>query len=153
MLEDGSPQLNVALTRATVVATTYAARGVLILPADLPQISAEDVCAMIEAAQFPPVVVIAPDHRREGTNAMLVNPAGLIQYDFGPDSFSRHVAQAKSKGAKVKIMELESLAHDVDLPEDLTFLNGQLQYWTKSENNGKEKSMGYYGKLIAENGE
>lgn len=153
VLEDGSPQLNVALTRATVVATTYAARGVLILPADLPQISAEDVCAMIEAAQFPPVVVIAPDHRREGTNAMLVNPAGLIQYDFGPDSFSRHVAQAKSKGAKVKIMELESLAHDVDLPEDLTFLNGQLQYWTKSENNGKEKSMGYYGKLIAENGE
>src|SRR5512136_2830227 len=34
--EHGSPQLNIALTRATIVAQTYATRGVLILPADLP---------------------------------------------------------------------------------------------------------------------
>lgn len=150
VLEDGAPHLNIALTRATVIATTYAARGVLILPADLPQISAGDIQAMIEAGTNPPVVVIAPDYRGEGTNAMLVNPAGLIQYDFGPDSFERHVAQAKSKGAEVKVLNLSSLAHDVDLPEDLTFLNGQLDYWTKKEEDEQEGYRGYYRELVSE---
>lgn len=155
VLEDGSPHLNVALTRATMVASTYAARGVLILPADLPQVSHADVRAMIEAGREPPVVVIAPDHRREGTNAMLINPAGLIQYDFGSGSFERHVAHAKAKGARLEIMELPSLAHDVDLPEDLTFLNGQLQFWTHN-NNGKEEnpngSQGYYSRITGQAG-
>jgi len=150
VLEDGAPHLNVALARATVIATTYAARGVLILPADLPQISAEDIQTMIEAGQNPPVVVIAPDYHGEGTNAMLVNPAGLIQYDFGPQSFERHVAQAESKGAEVKVLNLDSLAHDVDMPEDLTFLNGQLSHWTKDEDGKQEGYRGYYQELVSE---
>ena len=41
--ENGAPQLNIALARATIVAKTYATRGVLIVPADLPLITAEDV--------------------------------------------------------------------------------------------------------------
>lgn len=150
VLEDGAPHLNVALARATVIATTYAARGILILPADLPQISAEDIQSMITAGQDPPVVVIAPDYRREGTNAMLVNPAGLIQYDFGPQSFDRHVAQAEHKGAAVKVLDLASLAHDVDLPEDLTFLNGQLNLWTSEEEENDEGYRGYYRELATE---
>lgn len=150
VLEDGNPHLNVALTRATMVASTYAARGILILPADLPQISHADIRAMIAAAGEPPVVVIAPDHRKEGTNALLVNPAGLIPYDFGGGSFVRHMAHAKAKGARLEILDLPTLAHDVDLPEDLTFLNGQLKFWTKAVGNGKEKEnsgQGYYNQV------
>jgi 2-phospho-L-lactate guanylyltransferase len=150
VLEDGNSHLNIALTRATVIATTYAARGILILPADLPQISAEDIQAMITAGQDPPIVVIAPDYRREGTNAMLVNPAGLIQYDFGPNSFERHVAQAESKGVGVKVLDLPSLAHDVDLPEDLTFLDGQLNLWTSGEGDKDNGYRGYYRELATE---
>jgi 2-phospho-L-lactate guanylyltransferase len=153
VLEDGTSHLNIALTRATVIATTYAARGILILPADLPQISAEDIQSMITAGQDPPVVVIAPDYRREGTNAMLINPAGLIQYDFGPNSFERHVAQAEAKGAEVKVLDLPSLAHDVDLPEDLTFLNGQLNLWTSGEGDKNDGYRGYYRELAAEDEE
>src|SRR6266498_5472748 len=41
--EDGQPELNTALKRATVVAQVYATRGVLVLPADLPLISSADV--------------------------------------------------------------------------------------------------------------
>ena len=44
----GSPQLNTALTRATVVAQLYATRGVLVLPADLPLISHADIQALVE---------------------------------------------------------------------------------------------------------
>jgi 2-phospho-L-lactate guanylyltransferase len=124
--ENGAPQLNIALARATVVAMNYVTRGVLIVPADLPLISAEDVRAMLEKVQNPPVVVVAPDRHHQGTNALLVCPVGLIDYDFGPDSFQRHCDRAQEAGARLEICELPSLALDVDLPEDLDLVESEL---------------------------
>jgi 2-phospho-L-lactate guanylyltransferase len=120
--EDGQPQLNMALTRATVVAKVHATRGVLILPADLPLISREDVLTLIEKAGEPPVVVIAPDRHGKGTNALLISPSGLIEYDFGENSFQRHCERAKQAGARLEIVELPSLGLDLDLPEDLELI-------------------------------
>jgi 2-phospho-L-lactate guanylyltransferase len=117
--EAGSPKLNTALKRATVVAQLYATRGVLVLPADLPLITREDILALIERAKKPPVVVIAPDRRQEGTNALLICPAGLIEYDFGPGSFQRHCKRAREAGAQLEVVNLPSLSLDLDLPEDL----------------------------------
>lgn len=118
----GSPQLNTALTRATVVAQVYATRGVLVLPADLPLITREDILALLERATKPPVVVIAPDRHEEGTNALLISPAGLIEYDFGPGSYKRHCERAKKANARLEICTIPSLALDLDLPEDLALL-------------------------------
>ncbi len=50
LLEDGSPQLNTALRRATAVAQAYATQGVLILPADLPLLTPQDVTALPSSA-------------------------------------------------------------------------------------------------------
>jgi 2-phospho-L-lactate guanylyltransferase len=125
--EDGAPHLNVALARATVVAQNYATRGVLIIPADLPLITPEDVRLMLERVKDPPVVVVAPDRRRQGTNALLVCPAGLIEYDFGPGSFQRHCERARAVGARLEILELPSLALDMDLPEDLDLVGDTLE--------------------------
>jgi 2-phospho-L-lactate guanylyltransferase len=124
--ENGAPHLNVALTRATVVAKNYSTRGVLILPADLPLITPEDIQAMLKLAQRPPVVVVAPDRHRQGTNALLICPVGLIEYDFGLGSFQRHCDRAKAAGAHLEIFELPSLALDVDLPEDLKMVEQEL---------------------------
>jgi 2-phospho-L-lactate guanylyltransferase len=120
--EDGQPQLNTALKRATVVAQVYATRGVLVLPADLPLLTAEDVQTLIEKATDPPVVVIAPDRHGKGTNALLMSPAGLIEYDFGEDSFQRHCGRARKAGARLEIVNLPSLGLDLDLPEDLELI-------------------------------
>jgi 2-phospho-L-lactate guanylyltransferase len=120
--EDGQPHLNTALARATVVAQVYATRGVLILPADLPLISSEDVLTLIERAVDPPVVVIAPDRHGKGTNALLISPSGLIEYDFGEGSFQRHCELAKQAGARLEIVDLPSLGLDLDLPEDLEII-------------------------------
>ena len=120
--EDGQPQLNMALTRATVVAKVHATRGVLILPADLPLISREDVLTLIEKAGEPPVVVIAPDRHGKGTNALLISPSGLIDYDFGENSFQRHCERARQAGARLEIVNLPSLGLDLDLPEDLELI-------------------------------
>ena len=125
--ENGSPHLNVALTRATVVAKNYATRGVLIIPADLPLITPEDVRVMLERSVDPPVVVVAPDRRRDGTNALLVCPTGLIEYEFGPGSFQRHCERAQNAGARLEICDLPSLALDMDLPEDLELVSETLE--------------------------
>jgi 2-phospho-L-lactate/phosphoenolpyruvate guanylyltransferase len=128
--ENGAPHLNVALARATVVAHNYATRGVLIVPADLPLITPQDIRYMLEFANETPVVVVAPDTRRQGTNALLVCPSGLIEYDFGPGSFQRHCERARQAGARLEICELPSLALDMDLPEDLEQVSKELNKLT-----------------------
>lgn len=151
VLEDGTPHLNIAITRATAVAMMYSVSGVLILPADLPQMKPEDVTVMVEAAKYSETMVIAPDHRQQGTNALLLRPPDLINFSFGENSFYRHVAQATAKGARVEVVELPSLARDVDYPEDLAFLNGALEEWTRVEPESERKNGNgsSYAELLA----
>ncbi|MGC8856378.1 MAG: 2-phospho-L-lactate guanylyltransferase [Anaerolineae bacterium] len=120
--EDGAPQLNIALMRATVVAQVYSTQAVLVLPVDLPLLNADDLLTLIQHASNPPVVVIAPDRHHKGTNALLISPSGLIQYDFGENSFQRHCERARKAGARLEIVELPSLSLDLDLPEDLELI-------------------------------
>lgn len=120
--EDGQPHLNTALARATVMAQVHTIRGILVLPADLPLLTPDDVRALIDRAAKPPVVVIAPDRHGKGTNALLMVPAGQIEYDFGVGSFQRHCERVKKSGARLEIVELPSLGLDLDLPEDLQLI-------------------------------
>lgn len=121
--EDGkSDDLNLALKRGTVVAQLSGAQSVLILPADLPKIDVVSIQAFIRMGKRTPFVVIAPDRRKEGTNGLLINPAGLIDYQFGPGSFQLHIQQAKRYNINVEVCDNPSLALDLDVPEDLDLL-------------------------------
>lgn len=120
--EDSSSGLNMALYRATVVAKMYSAQEILVLPADLPLISPTDIEAFIRYAQNPPVMVIAPDRRMDGTNALYLNPAGVIQYRFGPGSYQHHIQQAKKNGFRVEVFRSSAFGLDLDTPEDLEVL-------------------------------
>ena len=124
VLENGTPHVNTALQRATIAAQSQGARAVLILPADLPLVDQSDLKALISQGQIPPVVVIAPDRRLDGTNCLFVNPAGLIQYCYGPGSFERHGARITESGATLEIMRSEHFGLDLDLPEDLEMIGG-----------------------------
>lgn len=124
VLENGVPQFNLALKRATAVAKLHGAHAVLILPADLPLITAEDIRQVLKRGTNPPVVVLAPDRRENGTNALLVNPAGLLDYAYGPGSNRRHAELASQAGARVEIVRSPSLGLDLDLPEDLEAVGG-----------------------------
>jgi 2-phospho-L-lactate/phosphoenolpyruvate guanylyltransferase len=124
VLEDGAPQFNTAIQRATIVAQAQGARAVLIMPADLPLIEPTDLQAMIDKGLSPPVVVIAPDRRLDGTNGLFINPVGLIGYAYGPGSFHCHSRNAKQAGAKLEIIQSERFGLDLDLPEDLEILGG-----------------------------
>jgi 2-phospho-L-lactate guanylyltransferase (CobY/MobA/RfbA family) len=77
---------------------------------------------LIERASDPPVIVIAPDRHEKGTNALLISPSGLIEYDFGENSFQRHCERAKKAGARLEIVNIPTLGLDLDLPEDLELI-------------------------------
>ncbi len=124
VLEDGAPQFNTAIKRATIVAKAHGAGAVLILPADLPLIKPADIKSLLRHGKKPPAVVIAPDRRMDGTNALFVNPAGLIEYGYGPGSFQRHCGRATEAGACLEVIESKRLGLDLDLPEDLELLGG-----------------------------
>src|SRR5690606_36085005 len=95
------------------------AGAVLILPADLPLVEPSDVSALIQMGKNKHTVVIATDEHRDGTNAMLVRPPGIIRYSYGPGSFQRHLADAKAQDATVRVYESARLALDIDMPDDL----------------------------------
>lgn len=133
LLENGHPELNIGLTRAAMVANAYKAHGVIVMPADLPLLDPEDVNAMIALSKPGPCVVIAPDRRSEGTNALLLTPPDVIAFDYGVGSFTRHCERARIAGAHLEVFEAESLALDLDLPEDLDLVGMVLRVDVPSE--------------------
>jgi len=122
VLENKITNLNRALRKATVAAKAFNATQVLILPADLPLINKEDINKFIEHSGKPPEIVISSDHRQNGTNALLVNPIGAIDYDFGEWSFKKHIEQAERKKLRIDICDIEDIKYDLDIPEDLELL-------------------------------
>lgn len=122
VLEDGSPNLNSALTRASMLARNYATRGVFVIPADLPMLHKDDVLQLFEHIKKAPCVVIVPDRHKNGTNALLMSPGGLIKYDFGPQSFTHHCDEARQVGAQLEIVHNDNIELDLDTPDDLALL-------------------------------
>ena len=118
-LQEGAmSNLNPALMRATMVVKSWRADAVLVLPADLPFINAEDIGGLLELA-LDRSIVIVPDKAHDGTNALLVRPPGAIEFEYGGGSFERHIRLAKAAGLQAFTYESDRLALDIDLPEDL----------------------------------
>lgn len=121
-LREENSGLNRALYQASNHARAHAADGVLVLPTDLPNVTADDLRAFIQMCQ-PPGMVIAPDQHRMGTNALLIAPPGSMRFLFGERSFHLHVAEGRACGLHVTICERPAFGLDIDLPQDLHTLN------------------------------
>jgi 2-phospho-L-lactate guanylyltransferase len=117
-----SSGLNPGLVEAREALAGRADR-MMILPADLPGITAGDVAAMLaladEAARGGgPVVVLAPDRHGRGTNALLLDPPTVIEPSFGGESRAVHASLAAV--ARAVYVELAGrLELDLDTPDDL----------------------------------
>jgi 2-phospho-L-lactate guanylyltransferase len=123
--EDCLPELNASLEFASRFAVERGASMTLALPADLPLIAARDIQALVEFASIKPCVVIAPDRRAEGTNALLTRPPGVIPYCFGAGSFKVHCQESIQMGIHLQICERPGFGLDIDLPEDLEYLKSK----------------------------
>jgi 2-phospho-L-lactate guanylyltransferase len=109
--------LNPALEAARAAAGT--AEAVLVVAADLPLLTPAEVRGLVALAPAPPGVVIAPDAAEDGTNALLLRPAGLLPFGFGAGSLERHLASARAAGATVALYRSLGLAFDLDTPAQL----------------------------------
>lgn len=117
--ESGAPELNPALTRAIGVAAALGASGVLLLPADLPMVNRDDLQTFLGQDGSGPAVILSPDRRGDGTNALLMTPPGLMPPAYGPGSFGQHLAQARALGVEARVCRLPGFELDLDWPEDL----------------------------------
>jgi 2-phospho-L-lactate guanylyltransferase len=121
LLEDGNNGLNKALYQANNTLDKTNDR-VLVIPTDLPLISMKDIKQVLDLGSHAPVVVVVPDRRNKGTNALLVYPAGCIRYRFGENSAKKHAAEAQKRGIHTKVVDIPGIGLDLDLAEDLEFL-------------------------------
>ena len=124
--QKGLDGLNTALAIGRQEAVARLASTILVLPADLAFVTAEDIGALIAAGigARGPGVAIAPDEARDGTNALLLSPPDLIGFSFGPGSFEAHCAAAVTAGTNPFVIERPGLGFDVDAPEDLSRIAG-----------------------------
>lgn len=111
--EVGDEGLNAALTQARAAMTEQDERDLLIIPADLPNVTADDLRAMCR-----PPVAIAPDEDGTGTNALFIAKGQSLGFHFGEGSFSRHREEARGQGLDPIIVNRPGLAFDIDTPED-----------------------------------
>lgn len=95
---------------------------VLMVPGDLPLITAHAVDAVFDAQSSGDHVVLVPDRRREGTNALLCSPPNVISPCFGAASFARHLSAARVAGIATTVAEIDALALDLDCADDLDYL-------------------------------
>jgi 2-phospho-L-lactate/phosphoenolpyruvate guanylyltransferase len=118
-LAESESGLNAAIRQAANWAKSHQADSILIIPSDLPLITSADINAMLDLANEPRCVVIAPDRRGEGTNALLVRPPDAIDFAFGVGSLQAHSTHAKDRGLALHIYKSTSIELDLDIPEDL----------------------------------
>lgn len=121
--------LNEGLALGRHTAVKAGARSLLILPADLPLLEAASLEQLLDAADAAlaagsgsPLVVIGPSDARNGTNALLLSPPGVIDFSFGSASFEAHVRAAAAVDATLQVVTDAGLGFDLDTPEDVEVL-------------------------------
>jgi 2-phospho-L-lactate guanylyltransferase len=124
VLADSGEGLNGALTQAHRVLREFGCREVVILPADLPTISAADIDALVCAGRRGGFA-IAPDAAGTGTNALCLVTALAFSFRYGPGSKRLHLQEAQRLGLSPQVVHLPGLEFDVDWPADLSRLDEQ----------------------------
>jgi 2-phospho-L-lactate guanylyltransferase len=113
-------------------AASAGARAALELGADRVAMLPTD-CPLMDSAELddrlgttPRAALIVPDRHGTGTNALVLSPPAAFRPAFGPDSCARHVSLARAAGIGFALEKLESMALDLDTPEDMALLRDAL---------------------------
>jgi 2-phospho-L-lactate guanylyltransferase len=93
--------------------------GMLVVPADVPLITAGDIEAIVEAHRAGPSITIVPAAADGGTNALACSPPEIIPFCFGDDSFRLHREAAHACGIESQMIERARVAQDLDRPDDI----------------------------------
>jgi 2-phospho-L-lactate/phosphoenolpyruvate guanylyltransferase len=97
---------------------------VAMLPVDCPLLDPEELDRHL--GRTPQAALIVPDRHGTGTNALVLSPPDIFAPAFGPDSCSRHISRARATHVSFALEEIDSLAMDLDTPEDMIELRDRL---------------------------
>jgi 2-phospho-L-lactate/phosphoenolpyruvate guanylyltransferase len=112
------PGLNGAIDTGRERALDHGASALLSLFADLPLIAPDDIRGLVARTES---VVLGPDRRGEGTNALLLRLAGQgpeFRFAFGDDSLVKHLDEARRLKLNAAMHDAPGIAFDLDTPDD-----------------------------------
>jgi len=117
--------LNGAVAVGTEFCLQLGATAVLVLLADLPLVTAQDVELIFQQTNGRPQVIVVPCKEGEGTNALLRIPPEVVPTRFGGPSLVGHQQVARQYEIPCQVVNLPRIAFDVDSADDLTRLASQ----------------------------
>lgn len=98
----------------------------LIIPIDLPFLSAKDLHDVIKTSRkFEKGICIVPSKRFDGTNVLLRKPSLVIDTFYDNNSFYNHVKTAAENNVSIEIIKNENLMIDMDTVDDVMEILGR----------------------------
>ena len=110
-------KLKAKITHAANWIQSQGANRMLYLSVDLPFVQEKDITKFITEHQGGLSIVKA--HKENGTNALILDFPAILEFQFGVNSFDKHLATAKAQKINTKIVEIENLSLDIDTWDDL----------------------------------
>jgi 2-phospho-L-lactate guanylyltransferase len=124
--DDADDGHSVAASAGIRTALESGVERVLLVPGDCPLLDPRELDELIARPVSSRSALIVPDRHGTGTNALLLTPPGALAPAFGPGSCERHVSNARREGATPEVVQVPTLALDVDTPDDLAALQSAL---------------------------
>ena len=117
--------VNAAIAVADDYSSENRAHATIVIPVDLPLLTATDVNMMCRKAKSPErCLVISPSIRYDGSNALLRKPSRLLKTHYDEDSFNAHIRTATQFGIPIKVLS-QRIMKDLDSIEDIKILMNQ----------------------------
>lgn len=119
--------LNRVLQAAAERVATEAEPGdlTLVLHADLPCLSRQDIDTVLAAGECGRAIVLGCDAEGIGSNLLLFASISPPVFQFGPGSAKAHQNWAEAQKIPFRCLRLPGIASDTDTPEDLRRLRDQ----------------------------
>ncbi len=124
LAEPSEPGLIPAVTSTGEYLANSGADAMLFLPGDIPLITAEELEVVLEGfgRQDEAEFLIVPASDLGGSNCVICSPPDCMTFEFGEDSFRRHLAVARKRGIEPVVVKLPGIGLDIDVADDLSEL-------------------------------
>lgn len=118
LAQESDAGVNSAVALADSYSAKAGAQATIVVPQDLPLMSAGDIAGVCALAKSGPCVAVCPSARLDGTNILLRRPPGAIATHYDNNSYQNHLKAAKEAGFQAKIIDSKNLMFDLDTPAD-----------------------------------
>jgi 2-phospho-L-lactate guanylyltransferase len=121
IMRDTTSELNAALGQARDTLSAAGAAAMLVIPADVPLITAADIAALASGLRNGASLALATDRQGGGTNALGMRLPSDLPFLFGEQSAALHQAAALRGGLRLARYASPTISLDVDDPESLAY--------------------------------